>query len=133
MIKRITDELKTIAVSLYDSSRQKSNIIRLLFAFLLIFSGMALSSTHNSIALILIFSGMAVCITTYIYRWKSPLRFIILTVFSVIGFPVFVSALSDSSRLLSACCCSGSTRYLRKTQKNYTTIFRKIKQYGLKK
>ena len=90
MIKRITDELKTIAVSLYDSSRQKSNIIRLLFAFLLIFSGMALSSTHNSIALILIFSGMAICITTYIYRWKSPLRFIILTVFSVIGFPVFV-------------------------------------------
>ena len=40
--------------------------------------------------LILIFSGMSVCITTYIYRWKSPLRFIILTVFSVIGFPVFV-------------------------------------------
>lgn len=89
-MRRIAYEIRKVLLSVNESSRQKSNLIILAFAASLVIVGLILSASYNSLAVTLIYSGVVIGIVTYIHRWRDPLSFLVLTGFSIVGFPIFV-------------------------------------------
>jgi len=89
-MKQIVDAFKAVVMSLYESSRQKSTLAVVILAVLLIIRGLIISSTYNSLAVTLLYLGIAIFVIAYVYRWRDPLRFLILICVSTVGFPLFV-------------------------------------------
>jgi len=89
-MRRIVEAFKAVVISIFENSRKKSTLSIVFLSVVVVIGGLMISSIHNSLSVILMLSGTSLCLIVYVYRWRNPLWFLILIIFSIIGFPFFV-------------------------------------------